>query len=77
MNPEEEKDQKLNEALFTLAVGATVEEIGRDEKGATKVFKRKLAPNLEAIKYLREQRKKKNFKSYIPATLERQDNGND
>lgn len=77
MNPEEEKDNKLNEALFTLAVGATVEEIGRDEKGATKVFKRKLAPNLEAIKYLREQRKKKNFKSYIPATLERQDNGND
>lgn len=77
MNPEEEKDQKLNEALFTLAVGATVEEIGRDEKGATKVFKRKLAPNLEAIKYLREQRKKKNFKSYIPATLERQEHGND
>lgn len=77
MNPEEEKDNKLNEALFTLAVGATVEEIGRDEKGATKVFKRKLAPNLEAIKYLREQRKKKNFKSYIPATLERQEHGND
>ena len=77
MNPEEEKDQKLNEALFTLAVGATVEEIGRDEKGATKVFKRKLAPNLEAIKYLREQRKKKNFKSYIHATLERQEHGND
>ena len=77
MNPEEEKDQKLNEALFTLAVGATVEEIGRDEKGATKVFKLKLAPNLEAIKYLREQRKKKNFKSYIPATLERQEHGND
>lgn len=76
MNPEEEKDNKLNEALFTLAVGATVEEIGRDENGATKVFRRKLAPNLEAIKYLREQRKKKNFKSYIPATLERQDNGN-
>ena len=72
-----EKDQKLNEALFTLAVGATVEEIGRDENGATKVFRRKLAPNLEAIKYLREQRKKKNFKSYIPATLERQDHGND
>lgn len=77
MNPEEEKDNKLNEALFTLAVGATVEEIGRDENGATKVFRRKLAPNLEAIKYLREQRKKKNFKSYIPATLERQDHGND
>lgn len=77
MNPEEEKDQKLNEALFTLAVGATVEEIGRDENGATKVFRRRLAPNLEAIKYLREQRKKKNFKSYIPATLERQDHGND
>lgn len=77
MNPEEEKDQKLNEALFTLAVGATVEEIGRDENGATKVFRRKLAPNLEAIKYLREQRQKKNFKSYIPATLERQEHGND
>ena len=46
MNPEEDKDKKLEEALYTLAIGATVEEIGKDAKGATKVFKRKLAPNL-------------------------------
>ena len=77
MNPEDEKERQLDNALYKLAIGATVEEIGKDDKGATKIFKRKLAPNLEAIKYLREQRKKKNFKSYIPATLERQDHGND
>lgn len=76
MNPEEEKDKKLNEALFTLAVGATVEEIGRDENGATKVFRRRLAPNLDAIKYLREQRKRKHFNAYIPTALERHDDGN-
>lgn len=58
MNQDEEKEKKLDEALYTLAVGATVEEIGKDEKGATKVFKRKLAPNLDAIKYLKEKKKR-------------------
>lgn len=51
---EQEIEQQLQDALFTLAIGATVEEIGRDEQGNTKIFKRKLPPNLEAIKYLRE-----------------------
>lgn len=55
MTPDEDKQKKLDEALYTLAIGATVEEIGKDEKGATKVFKRKLPPNLDAIKYLKEK----------------------
>lgn len=55
MTPDEDKQKKLDEALYTLAIGAIVEEIGKDEKGATKVFKRKLAPNLDAIKYLKEK----------------------
>ena len=54
---EQEIEQQLQDALFTLAIGATVEEIGRDEQGNTKIFKRKLPPNLDAIKYLREIRK--------------------
>lgn len=44
----------LRAACYKLAVGATVEEIGKDEQGNTKLFKRKLPPNLDAIKYLRE-----------------------
>ena len=56
MTPDDDKQKKLDEALYTLAIGAIVEEIGKDEKGATKVFKRKLAPNLEAIKYLKEKK---------------------
>lgn len=66
MNQDEEKEKKLNEALYTLAVGATVEEIGKDEKGATKVFKRKLAPNLDAIKYLKEQKRGEKLTPWIP-----------
>lgn len=54
---EQEIEQQLQDALFTPAIGATVEEIGRDEQGNTKIFKRKLPPNLDAIKYLREIRK--------------------
>lgn len=54
-------ERQLDEALLKLAVGATVEEIGRDEHGATKLFKRKLAPNLDAIKYIREQKKKQTY----------------
>ena len=53
----EEEHKALDEALFRLAVGATVEEIGKDENGTTKVFKRKLAPNLDAIKYIEQRRK--------------------
>lgn len=47
-------ESDLQAALYKLAVGATVEEIGKDEQGNTKLFKRKLPPNLDAIKYLRE-----------------------
>ena len=53
----EEEQKALDDALFRLAVGATVEEIGKDENGTTKVFKRKLAPNLDAIKYIEQRRK--------------------
>lgn len=76
MNPEDEKERQLEDALYKLAIGATVEEIGKDDKGATKIFKRKLAPNLDAIKYLREQKKRKHFNAYIPTALERHDDGN-
>lgn len=50
----EERERALETALYTLATGATVEDIGKDENGNTKIFRRKLPPNLEAIKYLRE-----------------------
>mgnify|MGYP007115361498 CR=1 FL=1 len=53
----EEEQKALDDALFRLAIGATVEEIGKDENGTTKVFKRKLAPNLDAIKYIESRRK--------------------
>ena len=46
------QDDELYQALRTLATGATQEEIGRDQGGTTKVFKRKLPPSFEAIKYL-------------------------
>lgn len=54
---ETDAQRALDDALFRLAVGATVEEIGKDENGTTKVFKRKLAPNLDAIKYIEQRRK--------------------
>lgn len=50
----EERERALEAALYTLATGATVEDIGKDENGNTKIFRRRLPPNLEAIKYLRE-----------------------
>lgn len=46
------QDDELYQALRTLATGAAQEEIGRDQSGTTKVFKRKLPPSFEAIKYL-------------------------
>ena len=60
MQADDEVERQLEEALLKLAVGATVEEIGKDENGSTKIFKRKLAPNLDAIKYIRESKKKNN-----------------
>lgn len=48
-------DSELYQALRTLALGATIEEIGKDEDGNTKLFKRKLPPSFEAIKYIYEQ----------------------
>ena len=57
MTEQDDEELQLHEALMKLAVGATVEEIGKDENGNTKIFKRKLAPNLDAIKYIRESKK--------------------
>lgn len=65
MQADDEVERQLDEALLKLAVGATVEEIGKDENGNTKIFKRKLAPNLDAIKYIRESKKKKTTYSKI------------
>ena len=53
----DEEQKALDEALFRLAVGATVEEIGKDENGNTKIYKRKLPPDLDAIKYLESRHK--------------------
>lgn len=65
MQADDEVERQLYEALLKLAVGATVEEIGKDENGNTKIFKRKLAPNLDAIKYIRESKKNNVFKDTI------------
>lgn len=66
-------DQALDDALYRLAVGATVEEIGKDADGKAKVFKRKLPPNLDAIKYLKENKKKGASKRYTPQLVRRDD----
>lgn len=66
MQADDEVERQLDEALLKLAVGATVEEIGKDENGSTKIFKRKLAPNLDAIKYIRETKKKQRVQRYDP-----------
>lgn len=57
---DDEIDKGLDNALYQLAIGAIVDELGKDKDGKSKIFKRKLAPNLEAIKYLKEQKKKAN-----------------
>ena len=36
----DDTQKALDDALFRLAIGATVEETGKDENGTTKVFKR-------------------------------------
>lgn len=54
-----EADAELYSALRTLAIGASIEEIGKDNDGKSKIFKRKLPPNFEAIKYIYENKKPK------------------
>ncbi len=61
------QDDELYQALRTLATGATQEEIGRDQSGTTKVFKRKLPPSFEAIKYLYDNMDKDNKGAEEPA----------
>lgn len=66
-------DRQLDDAIFRLAVGATVEELGKDADGKVKVFKRKLPPNLDAIKYLKEHKKKSGSVKYTPKLIRRDD----
>lgn len=66
-------DRQLDDALLSLAVGAIVEEIGKDADGKAKVFKRKLPPNLDAIKYLKEHKKKSGSVRYTPHLVRRDD----
>lgn len=66
-------DRQLDDALFRLAVGAIVEEIGKDADGKAKVFKRQLPPNLDAIKYLKEHKKKSGSVKYTPKLIRRDD----
>lgn len=54
-----ESDEELYKALRTLALGASIEEVGKDQDGKAKIFKRKLPPNFEAIKYIYENKKPK------------------
>ena len=54
-----ESDEELYKALRTLALGASIEEVGNDQDGKAKIFKRNLPPNFEAIKYIYENKKPK------------------
>lgn len=54
-----ESDEELYKALRTLAMGASIEEMGKDQDGKAKIFKRKLPPNFEAIRYIYENKKPK------------------
>lgn len=54
-----ESDEELYKALRTLAMGASIEEVGKDQDGKANIFKRKLPPNFEAIKYIYENKKPK------------------
>lgn len=54
-----ESDEELYSALRTLAMGASIEEMGKDQDGKAKIFKRKLPPNFEAIRYIYENKKPK------------------
>ena len=61
------QDDELYQALRTLATGATQEEIGRDQSGTTKVFKRKLPPSFEAIKDVYDHMENKGAEDPAPA----------
>lgn len=52
-------DAELYSALRTLATGATMEEIGKESDGSSKIFKRKLPPNFDAIKFIFKIAKRK------------------
>lgn len=72
-----EADEELYKALRTLALGASIEEMGKDNDGKAKIFKRKLPPNFEAIKYIYENKKPKKISiAYGLKNEERIENGN-
>lgn len=72
-----ESDEELYKALRTLALGASIEEMGKDQDGKAKIFKRKLPPNFEAIRYIYENKKPKKVSiSYGLRNEEEIENGN-
>ena len=72
-----ESDEELYKALRTLALGASIEEMGKDQDGKAKIFKRKLPPNFEAIKYIYENKKPKKISiAYGLRDKEEIENGN-
>lgn len=72
-----ESDEELYKALRTLAMGASIEEVGKDQDGKAKIFKRKLPPNFEAIRYIYENKKPKKVSiAYGLRNEEGIDNGN-
>ena len=72
-----ESDEELYKALRTLALGASIEEMGKDQDGKAKIFKRKLPPNFEAIKYIYENKKPKKVSiAYGLRNEEEIENGN-
>lgn len=72
-----ESDEELYKALRTLALGASIEEVGKDQDGKAKIFKRKLPPNFEAIKYIYENKKPKKISiAYGQRNEEGIENGN-
>ena len=52
-------DAELYSALRTLATGATMEEIGKESDGSSKIFKRKLPPNFDTINLFMKTAKRK------------------
>ena len=72
-----ESDEELYKALRTLALCASIEEMGKDQDGKAKIFKRKLPPNFEAIKYIYENKKPKKVSiAYGLINKEEIENGN-
>lgn len=66
-------DAELYTALRTLATGATMEEIGKESDGSSKLFKRKLPPNFDAIKYIYENVQKKKITEWKPKPNDAED----